>query len=699
MADGYWYMSTRGSDIRRAVASEKQAKDPVKGLKPTRTGSRLAEPAARPGHQKVAPAEPRDPQAEEAGNELDTSDQPGMRGFFSPELISRYSATMVSMLTHLIILLILALWMLPAVVTEHLDVLTSQLSLQDEQIEELATPFTQQETTTSVTMIAALSSASSAGAPGGASALALPVPDARFSERMDQIGTLGVEGLVRFSGKDHVMSELPYGTLGDSRAVVDNYDQAFDRITQEILLMLERSKVLAVWCFDQSGSMKDDQQEISGRIDRVYRELGISSAAAGDSLMTAVTSYGEKFRIHLAKPTSEVSQIRAAIKQVPTDPSGKEYLCGAIAQSIGKYREYAKRSRRRMALIVVSDESGDPNDNRLHLEKTIELAEDARCRVYVLGREAVFGYPYAHIRWVHPQTFDVHYLPVDRGPETALVEQLQTEGFHRRYDSHPSGFGPYVQTRLVRQSGGIYFILPSIEADVVDGEKRRYRMDAMRRYRPDLRAYNEVAEDIRDDNLRHVITKVIYDMNPYNPEAAKIIDMRVTFSLNRAEFVQQVQIELAKVTIYMAYLDKVRQFLEDNWHLHDREVSPRWQANSDLIRGQLLAYKIRLYEYAAYLKYFMKNPKVVSPTQAPNLVLYHWAISRRGEMITGDVTGKYVEQVVDLLTEVIENHPDTPWAARAEKEIYSGFGIELKPYYQQVPTGAGGAEPIPIPKL
>ena len=34
--------------------------------------------------------------------------------------------------------------------------------------------------------------------------------------------------------------------------------------------MLEKGKVLAIWCFDQSESMKDDQKEIRDRIERVF---------------------------------------------------------------------------------------------------------------------------------------------------------------------------------------------------------------------------------------------------------------------------------------------------------------------------------------------------------------------------------------------------------------------------------------------
>ena len=87
-----------------------------------------------------------------------------------------------------------------------------------------------------------------------------------------------------------------------------------------------------------------------------------------------------------------------------------------------------------MALILVSDESGEREENVGHLEATINIARDARCRIYVLGREAVFGYPHVRFRYRHPQTRRVHWLIANRGPETAFVEQLQTNGFRRRWE-------------------------------------------------------------------------------------------------------------------------------------------------------------------------------------------------------------------------------------------------------------------------
>ena len=65
----------------------------------------------------------------------------------------------------------------------------------------------------------------------------------------------------------------------------------------------------------------------------------------------------------------------------------------AVSRSIAEYQTYAKRTHRRMALVT--DESGEPVNNDRFLDPAIKEAKSARCKIYVLGREAVFGYPYA----------------------------------------------------------------------------------------------------------------------------------------------------------------------------------------------------------------------------------------------------------------------------------------------------------------
>src|SRR5262249_15078485 len=141
-------------------------------------------------------------------------------------------------------------------------------------------------------------------------------------------------------------------------------------------------------------------------------------------------------------------------------------------------------------------------------------------------------------------TISRHFVvPIDRGPETPFVEQLQTEGFRIRRDAHPSGFGPYEQVRMARETGGMFFMLPSPEIALFERDDRKYELERMRPYMPDLSSREDYANERDKHPDRATLWKVINDLNPYDPERARHITPRTTFSADPATFVTEVRFE------------------------------------------------------------------------------------------------------------------------------------------------------------
>lgn len=662
----------------------------VQGAVPTRSSA----PAARPS----APARPIEPAAA-APEEVAEEDDPSLRFRFR-EWLRRSSAMFVSTTVHAAAIIVLAMMVIePKKVVLVQEVIAESLLEEPEKQEELKVELENQLTEVREETTQVFSSSpvvGTVGASGPSGLVSAPTIDKALLEQVVN-ANVNVEGIfIDVPSSKKLIVEAPDGQIGDARAVVDSYQEALDRLTQEILWMMDKSKVLVVWVFDQSESMKDDQAEIRNRIEHVYTQLGLVSRHNEDALESAVVSFGKDFMVHTRQPTFDRNEIRSAIEEVPNDPSGEEMTCSAVLQAIAMHRQYAQRTRRQMALVLVTDESGNRPDNDSQLERAIAEAKAARCKVYTLGREAVFGYPYAFMRWVHPQTLHVHWLRIDRGPETAFVEQLQTDGFHRRYDAHPSGFGYFECTRLSRETGGIFFMLPSLEVNLVHGSKRNYDMEAP--YFPDLRTKMEVKADIDKSPMRSMLETVIYDLNPYNPEAAKIIEMRVEFPREYPQFVPAAQREIAKALVYLPYLARAEQTVGKMEAARRQEASPRWQANYDLLHAQLVAYQARMYEYGAALEDFIKNPQVAPLNRPPNLTHVHWDLRTCHKIRTGDTVKPYIERATAMFQDVIANHPSTPWAARAEFELKRGFGCELIPDYDGPhPTPSGPI--IPVPKL
>jgi hypothetical protein len=611
-------------------------------------------------------------------------------------IIANASACLVSMVTHMGVLLALALVMLePKEEARAPDLTVSVDPIEQEEPTMELDPITEASLEQNVSS----SSASVIGSGASSATVAMssePTLDRTVTEAVTG-PSVNFEGPISaHPGSAQLIANVPLGFMGDRRSVVDNYQEAMDRITQEILLMLSKQKVMLIWAFDQSESMKDDQAEIRDRVDKVYVELGLTSKAQGDALLTSIVSYGGDFAVHTDRPTNDLPTIRDAIDSVPVDPTGKELMCSALGRAIGLHKPLL--NGRKMAIVLVTDETGDRQDNDKNLETMIGMAKASNCTVYILGREAVFGYPYAHFRWVEPNNGTVHWLPVDRGPETAFVEQLQTDGFRRRYDAHSSGFGPYEQSRIAVETGGIFFMLPSEESNIVRGERRRYELEAMRAYKPDLRSKVENKVDIDNSAFRSGVVKVIYDLNPWQPQIAKYIEMRHHFAPTPADFVQQVAQEQSKAIVYLQYLDKAIQMMKTLEKDRVHEYSPRWQANFDLVYGQLYAYTVRIYAYGAGLEEFKRNPPTDVPfTKPPNLRLVHWDIHTQKKLLSAEKGQEYIDLANEHFARVIKEHPGTPWAARAEWEIKRGYGVGLAPAYDY--PRPPGKPAVPTPKL
>ena len=452
---------------------------------------------------------------------------------------------------------------------------------------------------------------------------------------------------------------------GDPSAGVEGYGGALDRVTQELVLMLAKSDVLALWLFDQSESMKDDQQEVRQRIGRIYQELGLTGSQSS-ALLTSVASFGQGYQLHTAKPTADPEAVSAAIDLVPIDESGVEMTCAAVVEMVRSHRKFATQGKRQLALILVTDESGDDGDR---IEDAIAECRSANCRVYVLGREAVFGYPYAHIVWKDPQTNYTYWLPINRGPETAMPEQLQTNGLWRRYDAHPSGFGPYELVRLCRETGGVYFILPSLESNLLNGEKRIYALESMRPYLPDLSSRAEYLAERSSSELREALWQIIATLNPYQQSR---VALREYYSVDPSRFALEVGEEARKAHDLLAAFDAAEKRLDQLQSARSREPLPRWQANYDLLYAQVVSYKVRVYEYLAYLDAFMRQPKTIKEPKTNR-----WRIVTRERTMTQQETQEYLDRSKALLQAVMAQHAGTPYAARAEWELRRGFGIDL----------------------
>ena len=270
---------------------------------------------------------------------------------------------------------------------------------------------------------------------------------------------------------------------GDPIFDVKEIGVALDQLAREILRHLKDHKLTVVWLFDESTSMQDDQRTILEKFDRVSSELKLNiepTKKTAGALNHAIVGFGQSIDYLLEKPREDIDQIGRAIKHLKIDQTGIENTMKAVHDVVEHYANLIRKDRR-LLIVLVTDESGDDGAD---VEEARQVLKKYKVPLFVIGRQSLFGYPFAHHQYIDPVTKDVYHPLIRRGPETADLEIYQWDGLFDRWDEQPSGFAPYELARLTKDSGGIYFVLPSEEFMRVRSASRLTRSRSSRSISP-----------------------------------------------------------------------------------------------------------------------------------------------------------------------------------------------------------------------
>lgn len=463
---------------------------------------------------------------------------------------------------------------------------------------------------------------------------------------------------------------------------------AIDRITNEILLSLEQRPTLVVWLFDQSGSLKAQRTEITKRFDRVYEELGVIESAGKAAfskhddkpLLTSVASFGKDVTLLTIEPTDNIEEIKGAVRAVADDKSGEENVFSAVTNIANKFRMHRLRQpQRNVMLVVFTDECG--NDYH-QVDTAVATCRKYSMPVYVVGVPAPFGRKQGLVKYVDPDPrYDQtpRYAPVDQGPESLLPERIKLRFFGQndRDDPIESGFGPFALTRLTVETGGIFFAVhPNRE---IGRSIDRNRTDAMaphfeyffdplvmRNYRPDYVTLDEYRKRLSQNLAKMALVQAASQswteqMEEIRLRFPKVDEGRLAQDLTMA------QRAAAKLEPKIGQLVSIlRQGEKDR----DKVIEPRWRAGYDLAMGRALASKVRTEGYNSMLALAKQGMKFKDPKNDT------WVLKPSNLIATGSAAEKEATQALFYLQRVVDEHPGTPWAMLAERELSTPFGWE-----------------------
>jgi hypothetical protein len=467
---------------------------------------------------------------------------------------------------------------------------------------------------------------------------------------------------------------------------------AIDRITHELLLSLEERKTLVVWLFDQTASLIPQRKAIRDRFERIHKELGVIEASGNESfvkyddkpLVSLVVGFGKEMHWMTKQPTDDLAVLKQAVMDVPSDDSGTENVFSAVFEVAKKYAALRRTSsesdepERNVLLVIFTDEAGTDTHKA---EETIKMCRRWAMPVYVVGVPAPFGRKETEMKWVDPDPkYDQtpRFGLVEQGPETFLPERIRLAFAGSVDDDAPidSGFGPFALTRLCVETGGIYFTVhPNRNANRPIGRyetaaysghlQRFFDPEVMRRYRPEYVSIGEYQKRVAQNKARAALVQAAtssLELQPVGKAEKRFIKR------DEAQFTRELSTAQQDSALLKPKIDALYGILLQGEQAREKETVPRWQAGYDLAIGRTLAAKIRAETCNEMLAAAKRGLK---PSDTKNNT---WTLSPADDFSAGSQYAKLAERAKMYLQRVVKEHPDTPWAHLARRELADPMG-------------------------
>ena len=465
------------------------------------------------------------------------------------------------------------------------------------------------------------------------------------------------------------------GTTGEAFIQIET---ALDRVTWEIARNLQEKKLLVVWLIDASGSLTPQREIVAQRFRRIYGELNALEAVdqipkADRPLLSGVVAFGSQTTFVTKEPTDKFEEVLSALNAAPTDVTGVENVFTAICQVIDRWQKYRIEQSRRILVIVVTDEAGD--DYGLPLETAIAKCQHFNAKAYVIGPAAPFGRRKGVVPFVAKENGRTYELPVDLGPEAAVVENIDLPFWYDgpQYTYLSSGFGPYALTRLVKETGGVYFMTNMTTTSGL-GTIGAFDASLMKAFEPDYRysSPNQFMRDISKHPLRAaVVGAAEFSQNSkVHAQGTPQMEFRVQPNNFRQVFADAQKSAAVSSFVVENILSRMPPHVDK---LYAAEPSLRWRLAFNLNYGRLLAQRIRSAEYNSALAQLKTSYTDVDISKRAN----HFILQPDRELHYVTNMKKQASTAEEHLKRVMNDAPGTPWALLAARELKDGFGLRL----------------------
>ncbi|HEY1064888.1 MAG TPA: vWA domain-containing protein, partial [Pirellulales bacterium] len=411
-------------------------------------------------------------------------------------------------------------------------------------------------------------------------------------------------------------------------------------------------------------------------------------------LLSAAVCYGSGMQ-ELQGPTDDVAALKKAVEGIQNDPSGEERTFSAVMGAGQKYLNFKTEQRRNVMIVVVTDEVGSDSNTPQLVDQSIGFARRYQLPVYVLGVPAPFGRKEVPFRFVNddPAFEETEYMiPVEQGPESRAPEAVALAFWGDNPEEGAlidSGFGCYQLTRLCYETGGLYFAIHPNRNRAARARGGRMETPAnstvlyhfwdpavMLPYTPQYMTDAEYQKFVFANKARAALvsTSTLASTGVMENPATKFPKFDEG---TLATALSEAQRQAAKLAPKLDVLyESIKVGAVDRPKLEE----PRWQAGFDLAMGRIMASVVRTKGYNLMLA----EAKSGKPFKDPKNNT--WELSHSDKVTTSSSLAKMAEDATTMLKRVVEEHPGTPWAFLAAKELETPMGWEWTETYTAPPA-------------
>lgn len=438
--------------------------------------------------------------------------------------------------------------------------------------------------------------------------------------------------------------------------------RVMDRIGAEIRDALTLRKTLVVWLIENTPDSKKLAEDATDLIVKQMQELGSGKPS---SLEMAAISYASDAPILTSAPTASADELRRALAAAKSGQGDKVNVSAALKRAADEYLPYRKRGYEVIFVIVGTSDA----DDLKAADEPIAALKRAAVQVYGFGPAVPFGTPGRGPRQTSASS------PGKRKVESLYPERIQLtlSGGQSSGDLTDSGYGPFALERICRQTGGKFFRLsgggpPGWKIDPDTGD---VSADLSGKYAPDYVSEDEYQRLLAENKCRMALHKASLlppcEGLPLGPP------VRLDFPKSKDE--AALAKDLTKAQQPAAEHDLAIQKLYDTLVAGEPDrpklTGARWRAGYDLAMGQVLAAKARLDGYNAMLAILKQGKNFTNDGST------RWVLEPADEIAASSALDKMAKSSGTYLNRVVAEHPGTPWAEIAQRELRHPAGWKL----------------------